>query len=693
MVFFQAALLAGYAYAHATTWLGVRGQRILHAALVLLPLLVLPFAVSPSAAQSLPSSGNPTTWLFGLLIGVVGFPFFVISTSAPVLQRWFAVSGHPMAADPYFLYGASNLGSVLALVAYPVVIEPSLRLGQQSMAWAAGYGLFAALTLSCSLLIRNRHAQARDESPDLDAVSGGTALRRGEVLHWMVLAFIPSSLLLGVTSYLTTDIAAVPFLWVIPLAIYLLTFILVFARRPPFPHSLMVRAYPVVAVVLSLALTLSPVTRAVFIPLHLATFFVAAMVCHGELVRQRPTTEHLTAFYLAMSCGGVLGGLFNALIAPLVFDRVAEYPLALVLACLALPKPASQSTSLRGTLLDCILPLCLGAAVWSLIVLALPLGGPQLHDLCAKVIFGLAGLICYSFKDRSVRLALGIGVILSLGGILATRSDRTLYQGRNYFGVLRVSETVEGNHHWLVHGHIVHGEQAMDPQRRGEPLTYYHRSGPIGQVFSALGSRITGAGVAVVGLGAGTLACYSRPGERWAFYEIDPAVEKIARDRRFFTYFEDCRAAATDVILGDARLRLKDAGEHVYGLIVLDAFSSDAIPVHLLTREALQLYLSKLAANGVIAFHISNSFVDLGPVLGTLARDAGLKCLVRSDLDVSLEDAQHGKQPSVWGVMARRDEDLGDLENDSRWQPASALGAVWTDDYSNIVAHLRFKGR
>jgi hypothetical protein len=691
MVFYQAGLLAGYAYAHATSiWLAVRRQVLMQAALVLLPLFVLPIAIPEDAAGSLAPQVNPTGWLLWLLLGVVGLPFFVVSTSAPLLQRWFSHSGHPAASDPYFLYGASNSGSMLALVAYPALVEPHLRLAQQSMAWTAGYGLLAALTIGCATIVWRGQEPATAEALEPEPTRGPEPLRLGQVLHWMVLAFIPSSLMLGVTMYLTTDITAIPLLWVIPLAIYLLTFILTFARRPLLRHGWMVRALPMAVVVLALAMSVSSVTQVLFLPIHLLTFFLAAMVCHGELVRHRPPREHLTAFYLAMSGGGALGGLMSALFAPVAFDRVAEYPLALVLACLVLPGTQLDSGNARRRLVDWALPATLGALAWLMIsLLADRLRFPQL-DLAVKCVLGALVLVCYTFKDRPVRFALGTGAVFLAGGTYASDYGRVLYQHRNYFGVLRVTELTPGNYHRLIHGHTVHGQQSLDPSRRREPLAYYHRTGPIGQVFDVLDERLTRANVASVGLGAGSLACYAQPGQCWTFYEIDPVVARVGRDPRFFTFLDDSRATTTEVVLGDARLCLKSAPEHGYKLIVLDAFSSDAIPTHLLTREALRLYLDKLAEGGIIAFHISNNFIDLAPVLGTLARDSELSCLVRRDLNLSPEEASGGKSPSIWAAMARRASDLGVLVDDPRWaSPPSQSGeTVWTDDFSNIVEHL-----
>ncbi len=693
MVFFQAALLAGYAYAPCFNHLaGRRRQTLLQTGLLLLPLLVLPFGIPADAARSLSPEANPTGWLFSLLLGMVALPFFVVATSAP-LYSWFTRSGHPAAADPYFLYGASNLGSMLALLAYPLVIEPNLRLPQQSLGWASGYGVYLVLALGCAWVVRKGQANAIADTDRRGTAPQAQCLRAGLVVRWVGLAFIPTSLMLGVTMYLTTDIAAIPLLWVIPLALYLLTFILTFARRPILPHSWMVQALPMAAVLLVLVLNIASVAQPAYLPLHLLVFFLAAMVCHGELVRCRPSQEHLTAFYLAMSCGGVLGGLFNAVIAPLVFDRVAEYPLALVLACLVLPKSRTDGSGRSSRYFDWVLPLCLGMFTWGLVTVLQPRSGSQPDDLHAKLTFGVAALICYAFKDRPVRFALSLGAVLLVAGSYTSSYGQVLYQHRNYFGVLRVTYDAAGNFNRLIHGHTLHGQQSLDPRQRFEPLTYYHRTGPIGQVFEDLRQRGNRSDVALVGLGAGSLAAYGEPGQHMTYYEIDPVVVQIARDTRFFTFLDDSHAASIDIVLGDARLRLNDAPEHAYALIVLDAFSSDAIPTHLLTREALQLYRSKLKEGGMLAFHISNKCIDLAPILGALARDADLRCLVRRDFDLPTSELKIGKEPSTWAVMAARDIDLGSLTCDSRWvAPHVPPGeAVWTDDFSSIIEHMRLR--
>jgi hypothetical protein len=691
MVFFQAALLGGYAYAHAMTkWLGVRRHAMVHVGLFILPVFLLPLGISAAAARSAPSAENPAPWLLGLLCTTVGLPFLMVATSAPLLQRWFASTGHPAAADPYFLYAASNVGSLLALLAYPFVLEPTLRLAQQSAAWALGYYLLLAFVLACAVVvIRSKDEGGKSTDPP-PAAPRGDQLATGRIVRWIVLAAIPSSLMLGVTTHVSTDIVSIPLWWVMPLVLYLLTFILTFARRPPLPHAWMVRALPMAAVLLALVMSITLGIQLLLVPIHLLTFFLAAMVCHGELARLRPPREHLTGFYLAISLGGVLGGIASALVAPVVFSGVAEYPLALVLACLVAPAKGPGATGPRQRVLDVAIPAAMGLCLWALVHLINVRPDSSRYDLVAKILFGLAAFACFSLKDRPVRFALGLGAVLLAGGTYESGLGRVLYQHRNYFGVLRVTHSAAGNYHRLIHGHTMHGQQSLDPERRHEPLSYFYRTGPIGQVFDVFRGFPA---VAVIGLGAGTLACYAEPGQRWVFYEIDPGVERVARRSEYFTFLEDSRADSTKVFLGDARLRLRDAPQHGFGLIVLDAFSSDAIPAHLLTREALQLYRSKLASGGIMAFHISTRYVDLAPVLATLARDAGMTCLVRRDLRVSPQEARLGKEASIWAVMADGEQDLHGLVKDSRWQAPQPdpARATWTDDFSNIVQHFLFQ--
>jgi hypothetical protein len=686
MVFYQAALLAGYLYAHAAPkWLGVRRQAAFHLGLLLLIVLTLPIGISQGWTPR--PTVNPIPWLLLLLLVSVGLPFFAISTTAPLLQKWFSHTGHPTAHDPYFLYGASNLGSMLALVGYPLLVEPYLRLKHQVWAWSGGYVVLLALISLCAVMLWRATAAEAGGTEANCIATAAEPLTVGRRVWWVLLAFAPSSLLLGVTTYITTDIAAVPLLWVIPLAIYLLTFVLVFARRPLLSHNLMVLAEPIF--ILPIIIIFFWGSKAGGWPvlfLHLIAFFLIAMVCHGELMKSRPRASRLTEFYLWMSVGGVLGGIFNALVAPLVFNSVIEYPLIIMVACLLRPALAPEGQKLYGKYLDYLLPLVLFLALGGLTRL-IPASVSPLKLLIMMVISCLAGVFCFSFRLHPRRLGLGVGAIMLAGSLFIPSQDQPLFTLRNFFGVLQVTKDANAQFHNLTHGTTLHGTQFLDPARRQEPLTYFHRTGPLGQVFAEFPSGNPGREVAIIGLGTGTIASYAKIGQHYTYYEIDPAVEQLARDERYFTYLANCRGKV-DVILGDARLSLKEAPPGYYDLIILDAFSSDAIPIHLVTREALQLYLSKLQERGFMAFNISNRYLDLASIMGNLAQDAGLTCLTQQDDRLSEWEIKDHKSASWWVVIARRPEDLGKLATDPRWHKLSGQprGTLWTDDFSNILS-------
>jgi hypothetical protein len=689
VVFYQVVLLAAYGYAHASTrWLGVRRQAAWHLLILLAPLAVLPIAIPTD--WSSPTAGHPILWLFGLMLATVGLPFFAVAAASPLIQKWFASTGHRHASDPYFLYAASNAGSMLALLSYPVWVEWHWRLAEQSLWWMRGYGLLMILTAACVICLWR--SSGAEEEPTTAAsrqeLAGQLAGRRR--LRWVLLAFVPSSLMLSVTTYLSTNVAVVPLMWVIPLAIYLLTFILAFARRQVLSPQFLSRALPMLLA--PLVMTLNIRTSEPLVPLmllHLAVFFVAAALCHTELAGDRPATAHLTEFYLWISVGGALGGLFNALVAPLVFHSVVEYPLMLVGACLVGWRAASRGAPgemLRDFIWPAVLTLATAGAL--LAVSASPLADNAVVVIC---LFGVPTLVCYLFSRRPLRFALGIAGLLLLGGLYDTRHERALYATRSFFGVHRVEADSTGHYHLLFHGPILHGLQCLDPARRQEPLAYYARTGPIGQVMADYGGEPSEK-VAVVGLGTGTLSCYAQPGQRWTYFEIDPTVLKIASDERFFTFLRDT-AAPPRIVLGDARLSLAAEPDRQIGLLILDAYSSDAIPVHLVTREALALYLQKLAPGGHLAFHISNTRLDLEPVLADLARDAQVACLTRADLTVSSREFASGKAASVWVVMARHPDELAKLMQDPRWRPSRghARPVVWTDDYSSLWSILRWR--
>jgi hypothetical protein len=670
MCFFQAMLLGGYFYAHLlATRFERRAQALIHGAVLLAAAAFLPLDLTQATP---PPDSIPALWLIGRLAISVGPPFFAISATAPLLQRWFSRTDHPAAADPYFLYAASNAGSLIALLSYPLLVEPNLPLPAQSRAWSLGLALVAAGIGVCWLGYRDR--PGTDTATAAAAVSPTWKAR----LRWVALAFIPSALLLAVTAHITTDLASAPLFWVIPLALYLLTFIFAFASRPPLPHALMLRLQPFLIIPL---VVVSAMLHSIWLlGLHLALFFVTAMVCHGELARRRPPAANLTEFYLYVSLGGVLGGIFDALVAPVIFPDIWEYPLLLALSCLVRPAPAAGGANARRA--DFYLPVVLFAGLAALIF-----GG----DLPAWVLVAaltLSAVALLQFSERRWRFALGVAACLVVEQVAASGS--TLATVRSFFGVNRVRLVEGGTLRVFQHGTTVHGAEYVDPDRATMPLGYYNPAGPFGRFFAALAARSIDQ-VGVVGLGAGDLACYAKPGETWTFHEIDPAVERIARDPRYFHFLERC-GNDPKVILGDARLTLHDVPDGRYDVLVIDAFSSDSIPLHLLTREALALYRRKLAPDGVLLVHISNRYLDLAPVLAALAEDAGMPARHLIDLAPPPESAARLSAEVV--ALGQPGHDLDFLPASAGWRQMAVAprAALWTDERSDIVSRMKWRG-
>ncbi|MBI5522058.1 MAG: fused MFS/spermidine synthase [Desulfarculus sp.] len=686
LVFFQLALLAGYLYAFlATRYLSLRAQVLVQLSLLALSLTTLPLAV---ARQWLPpAEANPIPWLLMLLAASLGPAFFMLSTTAPLLQAWFAQSGHPARHDPYFLYAGSNLGSMAALLGFPVLIEPFLTLKEQAWSWSLGYGLLALLVAACAgACLLWRHPQGDHAAPPAPAPALAVPLSWRGRLRWLLLALVPSSLLMAVTTHLSTDVAAMPLLWVVPLALYLLSFILVFARRPPIPTAAMTRVLPFLLLPLVMLLA-GPALTAWYVsmPLELMVLFVACMVCHGQLAASRPAASRLTEFYFWISLGGALGGLFNAIAAPLLFNWVAEYPIALVLVGMMLPASRQAATGRWAPWLDWLLPaLLLGlllAGRWGLSLS----GNPTIGFYGVLGLSGLAIIWCLSSRERPLRLGLGVGAVL-LAGFLAGQAG-VIEAQRSFFSVLKVRHDPAHNFHVLGHGNIVHGFQAWEPGERRRPLAYYHPDGPVGQIMGSL-RRSGGSRVGIIGLGAGGLSAYAQPGDQWTYYEIDPLVRDIAQNPAFFTFLGDAPAPAR-VVLGDARLTLAQDGLARYDLFVLDAFNSDAIPVHLVTLEALGLYLERLAPGGLLALHVTNRYLNLEGMVGRLAQEAGLAGLIRRD---KVLDHAAGRNPSVWVALARHPADLEHLGRQPDWRPLSpdAQARPWSDDYSNVLRYLKW---
>ena len=689
MLFYQATLLAGYAYANTVTRrINPKWQAILCAGLALAPLLILPFSFP--AGRVPPVERNPIPWLLMILTFVVGLPFFVLSTVGPTLQKWFAGIGHPLSDDPYFLYAASNFGSMLGLLSYPILIEPRFRLAEQTRLWAYGYAALVALMIVCAAMLWRaplgaRQAGEADKSGAQDDAASAPPL--SERLRWLALAFVPSSLMLGVTTVLTTEIPPIPMFWVLPLAIYLLSFILVFAKKPRVSHSQLAERMPLLilaAIIPFILKTEWPLFLEVII--NLTTLFIVAVACHGELAKRRPSTRYLTRFYLWIALGGVLGGLFNAVIAPLLFSTVMEFPLALIFAALLRQIMLPAAKRPRFNWRDVALPAAVGALA-IVIVRVLFKAGIAPGVLFHLIAFGPPVLLCLSFSRRPMRFALGFVALLMAGSIYTGVYRDLLRTERSFYGIYRIADDETGQYRMLFDGQTIHGMQSLDPARSREPLSYYTRSGPVGQIFAAMAGSENLKEVGVVGLGAGAMACYAAPGEEFTFYEIDPLVERIARDQHYFTFLKDCAPGAR-VMLGDARISLRNAPDRRYGILVLDAFGADAVPVHLLTREAIQLYLSKLGRHGLLVFHISNRYLDLAKILGNVAGDARLIALVEQDS----ENIAAGKLPSRWIVMGRSKDDLGELGRDARWIALSGdpTSRVWSDDYSSILTVFKW---
>ncbi len=692
MLFFQGILLAGYGYTLiAARRLSLRAQVIIQGMLLLLAAALLPVAISAAHLLWLSSGGAPIFRLLAILFLTAGLPFFILSTQSPLLQNWFAHTRNLSAKDPYFLYAASNSGSFIALLAFPFLLEPNLTLGAQSRLWSLVYGVMVVLVAACAPSAWRAAALSDQVSFHGGAqaeVTDREALPFKRRIGWLALSFIPSSLMMGVTFYISTDIAAVPLLWVIPLAIYLITFILAFARTPPAFSRRVAYLFPGVALILVFVYLSGAAQPILFlIPLHLVFFLMAALLCHGQLANNRPPASHLVEYYFWIALGGMAGGVFNALLAPVIFNRILEYPIAIVLACLAFRHPAAEPQTARLSRLIMALPagILLLTAALSLAFRASSM--PSIEKL--TMIAGIPIMAAYMLRRLPHCLGLSIAAVM-IGSIFYSATGlRLIHIERNFFGLLRVTADAAATQHQLYNGDTVHGKQFMDAQRQCEPLAYYHRSGPLGEVFEAFNARAASNRIAVIGLGTGAMAAYATPGQEWTFYEINPAVLKIAQTPGYFTYLRDCSAAPVRAILGDARLRLREAPEGHYALIVLDAFSSDAVPTHLITREALRLYFSKLAPGGMMAFHLSNRSLDLSRVLSDFTRKDNLSGFFYNDNE---RDAASGKDPSSWAVMARRDIDLNGLASNPHWQSLNTVrrSVAWTDDFSNILHVLKW---
>ena len=682
MLVYQALLLGGYLYAHALGRLTLRRQAQLHLALLGVAALTLPISLFPLAP---PAPGSEAWWVPLLLALTIGPVFLLVSAQAPLMQRWFAAA--PGAGNPYPLYAASNLGSFAGLIAYPLLAEPLLPLRAQSRWWSAGYGLLLVLV---AVAAWSRRVVADASAIAAEARSPAPDWRR--IALWLALSAVPSGLMLSTTTHLTTDVFAMPLLWVIPLGLYLLSFTVAFSERAlawPF-----VMLAPLM-VMLAGSLSMMPAGTATMSAAlaGLVLLFDVSVTLHARLYALRPEPDRLTLFYLVLSVGGVLGGLLCALIAPLLFDWTWEHPLLVLAAAALLPLPAwldwRRVPDLQAGMVAIATATLFGFGLFCawLVFTAYGDEAPALLGWVGAMGLAMCGLGLMAW--RWLYLLLLLAGMLALGGWQTVRDSMDGLRARSYFGVYTVREDPAHHLRTLAHGTTLHGQQFTDPARRLMPGTYYGPGSAVGIVL-ANAPRLASpaARIGVVGLGAGTLACYARPGQSWRFFEIDPLVLAYSRTRRF-TYLADCAPQAR-VTIGDARLELARVPPASFDVLAIDAFTSDAIPLHLLTQEALGVYFRALAPGGVLLVHISNRHIDLAPVLGAEAARSGVLAVER--LDNPADRTLYS--PSDWILLTRSRATLDKVRAfapQAQWQPLEADAArPWTDDHASVLPHVRW---
>ena len=673
MLFFQTVLIAGYLYAHISTkYLSVLSQVGVHlvfwaAALFFLPLSVnAGWQLQPDASVAL-----QTLTLFAL---GVGLPFAVLSANAPLIQSWYSKSNGPSADDPYFLYGASNLGSLVALLAFPILAEPFLGAQQIGLGWTAGFillGVFLALSGLAA-----RHGKAAKEvsvSADKPELT--------DYLWWLLLAFIPSSLMLAITTKISTDLGSFPLVWVLPLSLFLLTFVLTFTNRPPLHGAWMdwlflfsLGTLGIIATGHKLGLGTVEITA-----ILLFSFFFIAMKVHRTLYGARPRKENLTIFYVTMSVGGALGGLFNSILAPIIFVNPDELPVTLFLCATVLLAGARwpKTRELTKALIACtivLLPLFITAD------LGADSGLPFVGMLFAALVIA----VLFIFRSQAVTCFMVMSVLLIVGKFLTTQN--AVFQDRSFFGRHLVLDSDELRTY--RNGTTVHGAQLLadfESDLRPTPRSYYHPNGPMAQIINSDFGR-SATDIGIVGLGVGSLACYALPHQSWQFYEIDAMVDQVARDPALFTFMSRC-ASDSPTHIGDARVVLETQTDALFDILVIDAYSSDAVPIHLMTNEAIALYRTRLKKDGLLVLHISNRYYDLWRPLARSAVDLGLA--VRHRIYEGSSDRIADAASSVV-VMARTDNDLSELDAAGNWDPlVTDGGRVWTDDYANLLSVLR----
>lgn len=716
MVFFQAVLLGGYLTAHLLSrYCSLRNQILIFAVMLMGAAMTLPLSVGMNWDAWLMEGTNPSLWLLCVLTVQVAPVFFALSMTSPLLQNWFAQSGHKQAHDPYFLYAASNVGSIFSLLLYPLWLESQYGVVEQTLGWKNGFLSFVVLLVVSGFvgwLANQRPKNSNENNLEVDAVNKTNSVveeklswsRRG---RWVLLAMVPSSLMLGVTTHFTSDIAAVPLFWVLPLTIYLLTFVIAFSRYKFV--SLKTLSYAMgVFIVLGLALQCAKVVNSFDISIipkvviHLGMFSLATLFCHQRLADDRPSTNHLTEFFLWLSVGGVIGGILNALVAPYLFTTLLEYPLILVFALfLRMPSKSAESESKRGSLMEIPIPFLVTLIGLGVLhgLLDMTVGTLVSNDFLSSslgasitisLVLVVPTFIFLHFLKSPMLFATCNAALLVFSLVHQYQAPDVLIQGRNFYSTLTIKQKELDNEQFIAmtHGHILHGTQWADEAKKRVPTTYYGSRSGVNQIFFHLAESDKSLKIGAIGLGTGTVTAILRPEDRINYYEINPQVVEYAEE--YFTYLSDARERGTevDMRLGDARMVMaseKESKEELYDLLILDAFSGDSIPTHLLTDECMAIYSSRIKENGVLAIHVSNLYLDLEPVVAELAHAHGLNAFLHT---VSLDKPlPKGEQSSRWMLLSRDADRITSMKaaNEFRTAKRDSTQRLWTDDYTNVL--------
>lgn len=676
MLVYQALLLAGYAYAHLLGRFSLRKQGMIHLAVLVMAGFTLPLSLAPVSPLQ---TGWEVVWVPWLFLLTVGPAFFAVSAQAPLIQRWFAA--HPDAGNPYPLYAASNLGSFTGLLTYPLLAEPLLTLGEQSGGWTAGYIVLLVLV---GLAAFSRRDVAPVNAAHHD---DGCAIDWKRKAMWLVLPAVPSGLMLSTTTYLTTDIMAIPLLWVIPLGLYLLSYTIAFAENRGMAKVFLILAPPVVLVGGGIAIFAAGRADLLAASVSVILLFVVATALHARLYDLRPEPVRLSQFYLYTAAGGALGGLFTAIVAPALFDWTWEHPL-LVLAAASLV-PLGVWSKLPGMLNKDrqTARMILVVGVFLVFNAALLLytrvqGDPELDRMDWLALLAILSLAMVLAARRISFVLVCAALLMALGGLTNLLASMNGERERSYFGIYSITQRADGDT-ILMHGTTIHGIQ-LAGEKSQEPTAYYGRSSGVGLALSDAERLVgTNARIGSVGLGVGTLACYRQPGQRWTFFEIDPTVLHFSQSGNF-TFLEDC-APDADILIGDARLRLDELPPASFDVLIIDAFSSDAIPLHLLTLEALEIYERALAPGGLLLLHTSNRYVRLEPVVARLAQESGLSAMIWHDETKTRNDLYS----STWIALSPQRAALDALSTTADWRLLVAPeGPVWTDEYASVLPYL-----